>query len=78
MLPKTLSAMWANWDHDANYLDAYNPLMRQNYWLPHIQLGNILLLEAFSQMMAPPFLILELNKYYSSIPTSRQRLSLQQ
>lgn len=74
MLLKTLSDMWANCDHDANYLDAYYPLMRQTYWLLHIQLGNILLLGASSQMMAPSFLMFELNKYYSSILTSRQRL----
>jgi hypothetical protein len=74
MLPETLSAMRANCDHYANYLDAYHPLMRQNYWLLHTQLGNILLLGASSQMTAPPFLILEVNKYYSRIPTGRQRL----
>lgn len=74
MLPKTLSAMWANCDHDANYLDAYHPLMRQHYWLPHMQLENTLLLGASSQMKAPSFLILKANKYYSSTPTGRQRL----
>jgi hypothetical protein len=54
ILSETLNATWANCDHDANYLDAYHPLM--------------------CQTKAPPFLILEVNKYYSRIPTGMQRL----
>jgi hypothetical protein len=70
LLPETLSATWANCDHDANYLDAYHPVTHWNYWLLHIRL----LLGVSSQMKAPPFLILKVNKYYSRIPKGRHRL----